>query len=50
MLRVQSFQTASTTLVGIEAIHIIKKGQTLQGEKSVRNQIQLIHNLFGLIA
>ncbi|MET3295137.1 UNVERIFIED_ORG: IS6 family transposase [Bacillus proteolyticus] len=48
MLRFQSFQTASTTLAGIEAMHMIKKGQTFQGEKSVRNQIQLINNLFGL--
>ncbi|PEK74078.1 IS6 family transposase, partial [Bacillus toyonensis] len=38
---------ATKTLAGIEAMHIIKKGQTLQGEKSVQNQIQLIHNLFG---
>ncbi|WP_042891507.1 IS6 family transposase [Bacillus cereus] len=48
MLGFQSFQTASTTIAGIEAMHMIKKGQTFQGEKSVRNQIQLIHNLFGL--
>ncbi|PGA66072.1 IS6 family transposase, partial [Bacillus toyonensis] len=47
MLGFQSFQTATKTLAGIEAMHIIKKGQTLQGEKSVQNQIQLIHNLFG---
>ncbi|KFM95251.1 transposase IS66 family protein [Bacillus clarus] len=50
MLGFQSFQTASTTLAGIEAMHMIKKGQTFQGEKSVRNQIQLINNLFGLTA
>ncbi|MCI0768530.1 IS6 family transposase, partial [Bacillus sp. TL12] len=25
-----------------------KKGQTLQGEKSVQKQIYLIHDLFGL--
>ncbi|PEO43550.1 DDE-type integrase/transposase/recombinase, partial [Bacillus toyonensis] len=47
MLGFQSFQTATKTLAGIEAMHMIKKGQTLQGEKSVQNQIQLIHNLFG---
>ena len=50
MLGFQSFQTASMTLAGIEAMHMIKKGQTFQGEKSVRNQIQLINNLFGLTA
>lgn len=38
MLGLQSFQTTSTTLAGMEAMHIIKK--------SVRNQIQLIHTLF----
>lgn len=48
MLGFQSFQTATKTLAGIETMHMIKKGQTLQGEKSVKNQIQLIHNLFGL--
>lgn len=36
----QSFQTASTTLAGFEAI----------GDKSVQNQIQLINILFGLTA
>lgn len=50
MLGFQSLQTASMTLAGIEAMHMIKKGQTLQGRKSVRNQIQLINTLFGLIA
>lgn len=32
------------------AKRFFKKGQTFQGEKSVRNQIQLINNLFGLTA
>ncbi|MEH7219158.1 DDE-type integrase/transposase/recombinase, partial [Bacillus toyonensis] len=50
MLEFHSFRTASATLAGIESMHMIKKGQTLQGEKSVRNQIQLINNLFGLTA
>ncbi|OUB23735.1 IS6 family transposase [Bacillus thuringiensis serovar yunnanensis] len=50
MLGFQSIQTVSTTLAGIEAMHMIKKGQTFQGEKSIRNQIQLINNLFGLTA
>lgn len=50
MLGFQSLQTESMTLVGIEAMHMIKKGQTLQGMKSVQNQIQLINTLFGLIA
>lgn len=37
MLGFQSFQTASTALAGIEAMHMIKKGKTFQGEKSIRN-------------
>lgn len=48
MLKFQFFQTTSTTLAGIESMHMIKKEQTFQGEKSVRNQIRLIHNLFSL--
>ncbi len=48
MLGFQPFQKESTTLARIESMHMIKKGQTLQREKSVRHQIQLIKNLFGL--
>ncbi|MDH8001268.1 IS6 family transposase [Bacillus cereus] len=44
ILGFQSLQAASTTLA-----HMIKKRQTFQGKKSVRNQIQLINTLFGLI-
>ncbi|PFB39376.1 IS6 family transposase, partial [Bacillus thuringiensis] len=50
MLGFQSFQTASTTLAGIEAMHMIKKAQTPQGARSVRKQIQLINTLFGITA
>lgn len=50
MLGFQSFQTETKKLAGIEAMHMIKKGQTLQGKKSVQNQIQLIHTLFGFTA
>ncbi|MED3323811.1 IS6 family transposase, partial [Bacillus thuringiensis] len=35
---------------GIKAMHMIKKGQTLQREKSVQKQIYLINELFGLTA
>ncbi|MEN6662051.1 MULTISPECIES: DDE-type integrase/transposase/recombinase [Bacillus] len=48
MLGFQFFQTESTTQAGIEAMQMIKKGQTLQEENSLRNQILLIHNLFGI--
>ncbi|MDA2639345.1 IS6 family transposase, partial [Bacillus cereus] len=34
----------------IEAMHMVKKGQTLQGEKSVQRQIYFINKLFDLTA
>lgn len=46
MLELKPFQTTKYAIVGIETIHIIKKGQILQREKSVQNQIKLIHQLF----
>ncbi|WP_028402203.1 IS6 family transposase [Ectobacillus panaciterrae] len=50
MLGLKSFRIATYILSGIEAMHMMKKEQTLQGEKSVRNQVNLIHQLFGLPA
>lgn len=50
MLGLKSLQTATKMIAGIEVMHIIKKGQTLQGEKSVQRQIYLIHEIFGLTA
>lgn len=50
MLGFKSFRIAKQILVGVEAMHMMKKGQTLQGEKSVRNQVNFIHQLFGLPA
>lgn len=44
MLGLKSLQTAKKVIAGIEVMHMIKKGQTLQGEKFVQN-----HDLFGLI-
>ncbi len=38
MLGLKSVQTATKMIAGIEAMHIVKKGQTLQGEKSVQRQ------------
>ncbi|PEU79386.1 IS6 family transposase, partial [Bacillus cereus] len=46
----KSLQTATKMIAGIEVMHIIKKGQTLQGEKSVQKQIHLINEIFGLTA
>ncbi|MGN4437855.1 IS6 family transposase [Bacillus cereus group sp. MYBK69-2] len=48
MLGLKSLRTAKRIIARIEAMHMIKKGQTLQREKSVQNQKQFIHKLFGL--
>jgi IS6 family transposase len=50
MLGLKSVQTATKMIAGIEAMHMQKKGQTLQGEKSVQRQIYLINDLFNLTA
>ncbi|MEK0224088.1 IS6 family transposase [Bacillus proteolyticus] len=50
MLGLNSLRTAKRIIAGIEAMHIIKKGQTLQREKSVQNQKEFIHKLFGLVS
>ncbi|MED3140374.1 DDE-type integrase/transposase/recombinase, partial [Bacillus thuringiensis] len=50
MLGLKSMQTAVKMIAGIEAMHMVKKGQTLQGEKSVQRQIYLINKLFDLTA
>ncbi|AQX56621.1 IS6 family transposase [Priestia flexa] len=50
MLGLKSFRTAKRIIAGIEAMHMIKKGQTLQGEKSVQSQVNLVHQLFGFPA
>jgi transposase-like protein len=48
MLGLKSLRTAKRIIAGIEAMHMIKKGKTLQREKSVQNQKEFIHKLFGL--
>ncbi|PEP92132.1 IS6 family transposase [Bacillus toyonensis] len=50
MLGLKSYKTARKMIDGIEAMYMIKKGQTSQGAKSVQKQIKLIHHLFGLSA
>ncbi|MDA2639500.1 IS6 family transposase, partial [Bacillus cereus] len=50
MLGLKSLQTATKMIAGIEAMHMVKKGQTLQGEKSVQRQIYFINKLFDLTA
>ena len=50
MLGLKSLRTAKRIIAGIEAMHMIKKGQTLQRETSVQKQKEFIHQLFGLVA
>lgn len=50
MLGLKSLQTAKQIIAGIEAMHMIKKGQTLHRENSVQNQKEFIHQLFGIVA
>jgi len=50
MLGLKSFRTAKSILSGIEAMHIIKKGQLSLPDKSVQNQVRFIHQLFGMAA
>ena len=50
MLGLKSFRTAKSILSGIEAMHIIKKGQLALRDKSVQNQVKFIHQLFGMAA
>ncbi len=50
MLGLKSLHTATKMIAGIEAMHMVKKGQILQAEKSVQRQIYHIHDLFGLTA
>ncbi|CUB54144.1 hypothetical protein BN2127_JRS10_02629 [Bacillus subtilis] len=48
MLGLKSLQTDTKMIAGIETMHMIKKGQTLQGEKSVQKQIYRINEILGL--
>ncbi|KAA0786799.1 IS6 family transposase [Bacillus sp. BB56-3] len=50
MLGFKSLRTATKMIAGIEAMYMVKKGQTLPGEKSVQKQIYLINAIFGLTA
>jgi transposase-like protein len=50
MLRFKSFRTAEQTITGIETIHMIKKGHVECNHSSPPFVVQLIHQLFGLIA
>jgi transposase, IS6 family len=50
MLGLKSFRTATFIISGIEAMHIIKKGQLASRNQSVQNQVKIMHQLFGLAA
>ena len=50
MLGLKSFRTAKSIITGIEAMHMIKKGQLILQDKSVQNQVKFIHQLFGIAA
>ncbi|PEE34221.1 IS6 family transposase, partial [Bacillus pseudomycoides] len=50
MLGFKSFDTATSILSGVEAMHMIKKEQIDLRNQSVQNQKEFIHQLFGLIA
>ena len=48
MLGFKSFQTATSILSGIEAMHMLKKGQLHQRVQSVQNEVKFIHKLLGM--
>ncbi|RWS38106.1 IS6 family transposase [Bacillus mycoides] len=48
MLGLKSLRTATLILSGIEAMHMMKKGQLHQRVKSAQNEVEFIHKLFGL--
>lgn len=50
MLGMKSFRTATLILRGIEAMHMIKKGQLHQKVNSAQNEVEVIHKLFRLAA
>jgi transposase-like protein len=50
MLGFKSFSTAEKTIVGIEVMHMIKKGQVECVHSSVLSAVELINKMFGLTA
>ncbi|WP_018767000.1 DDE-type integrase/transposase/recombinase, partial [Bacillus sp. 105MF] len=50
MLGVKSFKTAIAILSGVEAMHMIKRGQIDLRNQFVQNQKEFIHQVCGLIA
>ncbi len=50
MLGFKSFETATSILSGVEAMHMMKKGQLRPQVESVQNEVEFIHQLFGITA
>ena len=50
MLGFKSFNTATSILSGVEAMHMIKKEQIDLRDQSIQNQKEFIHQLFGIAA
>ncbi|MGG3523308.1 IS6 family transposase [Bacillus pseudomycoides] len=48
MLGLKSFKTAISILSGVEAMHMLKKGQLHRQVKSAQNEVRFIHTLFGI--
>ncbi|WP_459500853.1 DUF6241 domain-containing protein [Bacillus sp. C1] len=48
MLGLKSFKTAISILSGVEAMHMLKKGQLHRQVKSAQNEVRFIHKLFGI--
>ncbi|WP_371263582.1 DDE-type integrase/transposase/recombinase [Paenibacillus sp. 1_12] len=49
MLGFKSFRTADKALKGIEAMHMVRKGQAECSHSSVLSMVELINKLFGLV-
>ena len=49
MLGFQSFWSANKTLKGIEAMNMIKKGQVIDLNHSVLNEVKYINQLFAIV-
>ncbi|WP_237072104.1 IS6 family transposase [Priestia flexa] len=48
MLGFKSYETATSILSGVEAMHMMKKGQLHPQVKSAQNEVRFIHKLFGI--
>ncbi|MED4654739.1 IS6 family transposase [Bacillus pseudomycoides] len=48
MLGFKSYETAISILSGVEAMHMLKKGQLHPQVKSAQNEVRFIHKLFGI--